>query len=106
MLSRFFLFLDNSGISLYFSVKIGRIIPLKSPSASIPSKICDDTKKFDEFVNVNKTVLTAKKISISKLSWGNQDFPVSIGDSNEAKIRVAEYSTILFQQGQPRFTFK
>ena len=23
-----------------------------------------------------------------------------IGDSNEAKIRVAEYSTILFQQGQ------
>ena len=26
-----------------------------------------------------------------------------IGDSNEAKIRVAEYSTILFQQGQPRF---
>ena len=22
------------------------------------------------------------------------------GDSNEAKIRVAEYSTILFQQGQ------
>ena len=25
------------------------------------------------------------------------------GDSNEAKIRVAEYSTILFQQGQPRF---
>ena len=61
MLSRFFLFLDNSGISLYFSVKIGRIIPLKSPSASIPSKICDDTKKFDEFVNVNKTVLTEKK---------------------------------------------
>ena len=32
--------------------------------------------------------------------------PVIIGDSNEAKIRVAEYSTILFQQGQPRFTFK
>ena len=27
----------------------------------------------------------------------------TIGDSNEAKIRVAEYSTILFQQGQPRF---
>ena len=26
-----------------------------------------------------------------------------IGDSNEAKIRVAEYSNILFQQGQPRF---
>ena len=25
------------------------------------------------------------------------------GDSNEAKIRVADYSTILFQQGQPRF---
>ena len=25
------------------------------------------------------------------------------GDSNESKIRVAEYSTILFQQGQPRF---
>ena len=25
------------------------------------------------------------------------------GDSNEAKIRVAEYSTILFQQGQPSF---
>ena len=24
----------------------------------------------------------------------------TIGDSNEAKIRVAEYSTILFQQGQ------
>ena len=24
----------------------------------------------------------------------------SLGDSNEAKIRVAEYSTILFQQGQ------
>ena len=24
----------------------------------------------------------------------------SIGDSNEAKIRIAEYSTILFQQGQ------
>ena len=28
---------------------------------------------------------------------------VPLGDSNEAKIRVAEYSTILFQQGQPRF---
>ena len=28
-----------------------------------------------------------------------------IGDSNEAKIRVAEYSTILFQQGQPRFVY-
>ena len=28
---------------------------------------------------------------------------VTVGDSNEAKIRVAEYSTILFQQGQPRF---
>ena len=27
------------------------------------------------------------------------------GDSNEAKIRVAEYSTILFQQGQPRFVY-
>ena len=27
----------------------------------------------------------------------------TIGDSNEAKMRVAEYSTILFQQGQPRF---
>ena len=27
------------------------------------------------------------------------------GDSNEAKIRVAEYSTILFQQGQPRLVF-
>ena len=26
-----------------------------------------------------------------------------LGDSNEAKIRVAEYSTILFQQGQLRF---
>ena len=26
-----------------------------------------------------------------------------LGDSNDAKIRVAEYSTILFQQGQPRF---
>ena len=31
---------------------------------------------------------------------------VTVGDSNEAKIRVAEYSTILFQQGQPRFPFK
>ena len=69
MLSRFFLFLDNSGISLYFSVKIGRIIPLKSPSASIPSKICDDTKKFDEFVNVNKTVLTEKKNQHIYLSY-------------------------------------
>ena len=28
---------------------------------------------------------------------------MTIGDSNEAKIKVAEYSTILFQQGQPRF---
>ena len=28
------------------------------------------------------------------------------GDSNEAKIRVAGYSTILFQQGQPRFVLK
>ena len=28
-----------------------------------------------------------------------------IGDSNESKIRVAEYSTILFQQGQPRFVY-
>ena len=27
------------------------------------------------------------------------------GDSNEAKIRVAGYSTILFQQGQPRFFY-
>ena len=30
---------------------------------------------------------------------------MTIGDSNEAKIRVAEYSTILFQQGQPRFVY-
>ena len=31
----------------------------------------------------------------------NQLFLKNIrGDSNEAKIRVAEYSTILFQQGQ------
>ena len=29
----------------------------------------------------------------------------TIGNSNEAKVRVAEYSTILFQQGQPRFVF-
>ena len=28
---------------------------------------------------------------------------LTLGDSNEAKIRVAEHSTILFQKGQPRF---
>ena len=31
--------------------------------------------------------------------------PTAIVDSIEAKIRVAEYSIILFQQGQPRFVF-
>ena len=30
---------------------------------------------------------------------------ITIVDSIEAKIRVAEYSTLLFQQGQPRFFF-
>ena len=29
----------------------------------------------------------------------------TICDSNEAKIRVAAYSTILFQQGQPRLVY-
>ena len=28
------------------------------------------------------------------------NFCVTLGDSNEAKIRVAGYSTVLFQQGQ------
>ena len=30
----------------------------------------------------------------------NPVLPITIGDSYEAKLRVAEYSTILFQQGQ------
>ena len=33
----------------------------------------------------------------------SDNFLIKLGDSNEVKIRVAEYLTILFQQGQPRF---
>ena len=49
---------------------------------------------------------TIEKASKQKLKKINAHFLRTLnalGDSNEAKIRVAEYSTILFQQGQPRF---
>ena len=55
-------------------------------------------------------ILTHSQSSaISPISYRKKKFVVRdqaffiVGDSNEAKIKVAEYSTILFQQGQPRF---
>ena len=55
-------------------------------------------------------IILAFSVNIHPLCKGYSNFPgyksntryflYSIGDSNEAKIRVAEYSTILFQQGR------
>ena len=45
-------------------------------------------------------VLLLHALFLRALDFRPPSFIVIKGDSNEAKIRVAEYSTILFQQGQ------